>query len=119
MPESSIMDAKMRPTSVYSNSEEVETKTLSKNLDGEPRDENEKNGSTERPLDFLQRALTTRSEVISYQDPGPPPDGGVKAWLQGTSIFKFPEAHIRYHLENYHFAGECTNPNTKQSFKVT
>lgn len=38
----------------------------------------------EPSLNFLQRALTTRSEVISSRDPGPPPDGGMKAWLQGV-----------------------------------
>jgi hypothetical protein len=39
------------------------------------------------PPSRLQRILSTRSEIISSQDPGPPPDGGRKAWLQGISFF--------------------------------
>lgn len=83
MPESIVMDATALATSVCGNSEDVETKSSGENFDGDAREENEKNGIAEPPLDFLQRALTTRSEAISYRDPGPPPDGGTKAWLQG------------------------------------
>jgi hypothetical protein len=39
---------------------------------------------------LLQRALTTRSEALSYRDPGPPPDGGTKAWLQGKYVPHYP-----------------------------
>jgi hypothetical protein len=51
-------------------------------------------GSVEPPLDFVQRALTTRSETLSYRDPGTPSDQGAKAWLQGKSSPLYPTLQL-------------------------
>lgn len=37
----------------------------------------------EPALNIVQRILSRRSTAISRHEPEPPPDGGVKAWLQG------------------------------------
>lgn len=87
MAEKGITNARTQTTSTSFETGEVETKRSDENFDGELGGGDEKNGGAEPPLDFLQRALTTRSEAISYRDPGPPPDGGTKAWLQGSPAF--------------------------------
>ncbi|RDW80164.1 hypothetical protein BP6252_04802 [Coleophoma cylindrospora] len=56
--------------------EEVSDGNASYAADGE-KDEDGTAG-----LNVLQRTLTTRSELRSIRNPGPPPDGGTRAWLQ-------------------------------------
>jgi hypothetical protein len=38
--------------------------------------------TTEKSRSILSRTVSRRSAASSWQDPGPPPDGGVAAWTQ-------------------------------------
>jgi len=42
----------------------------------------EKNDMEHEPAGVLSRVLTRRSAASSWIDPGPPPDGGMTAWIQ-------------------------------------
>lgn len=66
---------------------EQETDEQDGESDGKGNGEIEKEGriSTEGRINILQRVLSTpRSLAIINRDPGPPPDGGLTAWLQGV-----------------------------------
>jgi hypothetical protein len=80
------------PTSLRNR--EVGTTISDENFVGDARAENEKIGSVEVPLHFLQRALTIPSETLSYRDPGSPPDQGTKAWLQDNSSPLYPTPQL-------------------------
>lgn len=45
----------------------------------------EKDSEGLAPVKSLHQVLSRRSTRASRIDPGPPPDGGTKAWLQGMS----------------------------------
>ena len=83
---------------------EVGATTSDENFVGEASAENQKIGSVEPPLDFIQRALTTRSEALSYRDPGSPPDRGTKAWLQGKSSPFIPQCSHQTHKQQFYKA---------------
>ncbi|KAL3422249.1 MFS monocarboxylate transporter [Phlyctema vagabunda] len=90
--------------------------------------ENEKGTETGEPtLNFLQRSLTTRSEAISNRNPGPPPDGGLKAWLQvlqgHLAIFNtmgYVNSYglfVSYYVPNFHLnASDLAWPGSVQIF---
>lgn len=59
-------------------------------IDGEADEEDEglhlkgeKDGNVLMPVKSIQQVLSRRSTRASRYDPGPPPDGGMIAWLQG------------------------------------
>lgn len=100
-------------------------------------------------LRALQRALSTVSAPISTQDPGPPPDGGSHAWLQGIlspyfvtsdytlsllQSFKTISAsltqldlplpstsllHFHHTCLNPHLLVDCLKPNTPPTYLAT